>query len=117
MGRMPEAQVAFNESLRIAPQFKDATANSKLPAEDSKKSEPVPEPTPQPAPPPPPQPVVVGGGAPERTPLAEVTAGSLREMRKIELESLCDSLGLNSRGTKNELISRVLRAKEKARRK
>ncbi len=117
MGRMPEAQVAFNESLRVAPQFKDAAANSKLPAEDGKKSEPAPDPTPQPAPPPPPQPVVVGGEAPERMPLAEVTAVYLREMRKIELEALCDSLGLNSRGTKNELISRILRAKEKARRK
>jgi tetratricopeptide (TPR) repeat protein len=117
MGRMPEAQVAFNESLRVAPQFRDAAANSKLPAEDGKKSEPVPDPMPQPAPPPPPQPVVVGGEAPERMPLAEVTAGYLREMRKIELEALCDSLGLNSRGTKNELTSRILRAKEKARRK
>jgi tetratricopeptide (TPR) repeat protein len=122
LGRAPEALVAFNESLRLAPQFKDAMANLHSPVQDipavpvSGRSEAAP-PGPDPAvaqPAPQPQvPLVVGDEPSAEQSLASVKSEELKAMRKVELEALCASVGLNPRGTKNELVSRLVRFKAK----
>ncbi|MBU0684508.1 MAG: SAP domain-containing protein [Candidatus Thermoplasmatota archaeon] len=37
----------------------------------------------------------------------------MREMRKQELEAICESLGLSPRGTRADLILRILKVKGK----
>lgn len=111
MGRRGDAQVAFNEALRLAPQFKDAADNAR--GTPSRKEPVTGGPTPQQAPPPPPPgEEVVGDKNEADAVLAGATEDSLRAKRKTELESMCESLGLDSHGTRADLVLRLLRVKE-----
>jgi tetratricopeptide (TPR) repeat protein len=116
LGRAPEALVAFNEALRLAPQFKDAGTNLRTPVQEGVRQSPAPvAPKPRPQSPAPQAEVI---GAKESTPpLGAVTEESLRGMRKQEIEATCRALGLDDKGTKTELVNRVLRAKERAAKK
>jgi tetratricopeptide (TPR) repeat protein len=116
LGRAPEALVAFNEALRLAPQFKDAGTNLRTPVQEPVRNAPA-RATPEPRrPSPAPQTEVIGDkDAPPS--LASVTEESLRGMRKQEIEAMCEALGLDDKGTKTELVNRILRAKDKAARK
>ena len=115
LGRAPEASVAFNEALRLAPQFKDAGANLRTHVQAGTVHV-TPPPVPKGHPEPPPRPEVLGDK--ESPPSVElVTEESLRGMRKQEIEAMCRSLGLDDKGTKAELVSRILKAKERMARK
>jgi hypothetical protein len=57
--------------------------------------------------------LVVGDEPSAGQSLASVKSEELKAMRKVELEALCASVGLNQRGTKNELVSRLVRFKAK----
>jgi tetratricopeptide (TPR) repeat protein len=109
MGKKDEAQVAFKEALRLAPQFKDAVENGKrsgLVVEAVK--EPVKE---QPLRAAAPSEEVVGDKEAAQAELAKADEQTLKGMRKAELEALCESLTIDPNGTKNELIRRLLNAK------
>jgi hypothetical protein len=46
--------------------------------------------------------------------LGKVNEDFLREKRKSELEAMCESLDLSSRGTRADLVMRILSAKEQS---
>lgn len=114
MGDIEGAKVAFKEALRIAPQFKDAGSNLKR-AESLRPTSTSAEP--RSGPDAPPSLEVVGGKGESSVKLSELTLQNLRKMRKTELEAICDALDVSPRGTKTELINRVLRARKQLQRK
>jgi len=109
MGRYEESLVSLREALRLYPKFKDAAENLKRteasplvrsrPAEPSRTEE-VPSME------------VVGGRDTSSLGLGDLTLPNLRKKRKTELEAICEALGVNPRGTKSELISRISRARK-----
>jgi tetratricopeptide (TPR) repeat protein len=113
LGRVNEAQVSFREALRLAPQFKDALANAKMMAKGTPERETASAPP------------VPAGAAPELVGSKESSTVSLESMsenyltgrRKSELEAVCASLGISPRGTKSELIARIMAMKNQADRK
>jgi tetratricopeptide (TPR) repeat protein len=109
MRKYDDALVAFNEALRIAPQFNDATENARRMNLRAGGAEKPAEKKPQE--PSPPGEEVVGGKDKGSSILAQVSEAYLREKRKSELEAMCESLGLNPRGTRADLIVRILKAK------
>ena len=115
MGRHTDAQAAFKEALRIAPDFKDASGNLKRMIELVSK-EPSKE-TPRKREPTPPREEVVGEKKTTERALSEITESYLQERRKTELESMCQALGISARGTRAELIARILKAKGQAAKK
>lgn len=115
LGRAPEALVAFNEALRLAPQFKDAGTNLRTPVQEAQGHAPVVRGPAAKAPAAPQADVIGDKDSPPS--LAPVTEESLRGMRKQDIEAMCRSLGLDDKGTKTELVNRVLKAKERAARK
>ncbi|OGS42773.1 MAG: hypothetical protein A3K76_06460 [Euryarchaeota archaeon RBG_13_57_23] len=115
MQRHSDAQVAFKEALRLAPTFKDAEGNLKRVSEASAKLPPKPAPKKQE--PVPPREEVIGEKASTEKSLSEITESYLQERRKTELEAMCQALGINARGTRAELIRRILKAKGQAARK
>lgn len=117
MGHIDEALVAFREALRLSPQFGDATKNLKaLLAEHPTTEEFSRGDDPGTG-------MKVDGLQP-RSPREEVVAAdmtdfdedALRRMRKAELEAICDSLDISSRGTKKELAARIAQTKRPRRR-
>jgi len=115
MERHEDAKAAFKEALRLAPNFKDAQGNLKRVTELAAKAPPKP-PSKKPEPSPPREEIVGEKESTEKT-LAEMTESFLQERRKTELESICQALGISSRGTRAELIARILKAKSQAARK
>jgi len=111
MGKPKEAQVAFREALRLAPQFKDAAINAGI--QPSQKAEGKTKQARKQEPAPSRQPEIVGDKESTLAMLASVTEVVLRSKRRAELEALCSSLSLNTKGTKAELIASIMRAKEK----
>lgn len=109
MGRTEEAKVSFKEALRMAPQFKDAASNLKR-AESIKSVESDPEP--QSGPGAPPKLEVVGGKGESSVKLSELTLQNLRKNRKMELEAICEALDISPRGTKTDLINRIVRTRK-----
>ncbi len=116
MGHFDEALVAFREALRLSPQFGDAMQNLKaLLAEHpttEKMSRGRDEGTG----------MKVDGVEPKSPDdavapdMTDFDVDALRRMRKAELEAICDSLELSSRGTKKELAARIAKAKRPRRR-
>jgi tetratricopeptide (TPR) repeat protein len=109
MGKHDDALVAFKEALRIAPQFKDASENvRRVSIRAGKPEKPNEARVQEPAPP---GEEVVGDKDAASSILAQVTEAYLREKKKSELEAMCESLGLSPRGTRADLIVRILKAK------
>jgi len=108
MGRKDDAQVAFKEALRLAPQFKDANENGRR---SGLKIEPIKEPAAGPSRGASPSEEVVGDKEAAMAELEKASEQSLKGFRKAELEALCESLAIDPVGTKAELIRRLLNAK------
>lgn len=111
MGRHNESLVSFKEALRMSPQFKDASDNARrviVRTDLQKGVQQPPSPTQSP-----PGEEVIGNRENAETSLDAVSESSLREMRKQELEAICESLGLSPRGTRADLILRILKARGK----
>lgn len=109
MGEHEAALVAFREALRIMPQFEDAAENlarveSAGPSPPRKQSER------QIAPP---SEEVVGDRESAEALLARIDEQFLRGKKKPELEAICESLSLSPKGTRADLIVRILDAKSR----
>jgi tetratricopeptide (TPR) repeat protein len=116
LGKIDDALVAFQEAVRVAPRFKDAQDNAKRAGQASSAFKVVPEVKPRPEPSPPGE-EVIGDKEAIETLLPTVTESFLREKGKFELEAMCEALGLDSKGTRADLIVRILKAKEKRKKK
>ncbi len=109
LGKMDDALVAFKEAVRVSPKFKDALDNvNRLSQRSSVR--PPPPPPPPPAPPPPGEEIVGEKDEAEEL-LQTYTESILRDKRKTELEAICGSLGLDPKGTRADLVLRILKAK------
>lgn len=112
--RFDDAVVAFREALRIAPQFEDANSNlqNALSAQSTKQEE-------REAEPPPPVAVrkKVDDDRAKMQLLRHENEKTLKRKKKSELEALCIALDKSSRGTKKELVARVLKEKRRLLRK
>ncbi|MEW5748241.1 MAG: tetratricopeptide repeat protein [Candidatus Thermoplasmatota archaeon] len=109
MGQVEESQAAFREALRLSPVFKDALSNLKR----AESLRPLPRPPePESGPKAPPRMEVVGGKEPSSVKLSDLTLQNLRGKRKSELEAMCESVGASPRGSKTELINRLLRTRK-----
>lgn len=115
MERHEDAQAAFKEALRLVPDFKDAAGNLKRVTEAAAKA--PARPIVKKREPAPPSEEIVGEKTSTEKSLSEITESYLQERRKTELESICRALGISPRGTRTELVSRILKAKEQAARK
>jgi superkiller protein 3 len=111
LGRHEEALVSFKEALRMSPQFKDASDNARrvIVRTDLLKGVQHPASSAQS----PPGEAIIGDKDKAETSLEAVSESSLREMRKQELEAMCESIGLSPRGTRADLILRILKVKGK----
>jgi tetratricopeptide (TPR) repeat protein len=109
MGRIEESQVAFREALRLSPVFKDALSNLKR----AEAIKPLPKaPEPESGPKAPPKMEVVGGSGPASIKASDLTLQNLRGKRKSELEAMCEALGTSPKGTRTELMNRLLRMRK-----
>jgi len=108
-GRQEEARDAFKEALRVAPSFKDASSNLRGPEAKTAAGPPA-APTPEPEPP---KETVYGERETTRTQLPGFTRDGLKNKTKAELQAICDSLGLPTKGTREELVSRIVSEREK----
>ena len=114
LGKNDNAIVAFNEAIRLSPKFKDAVDNAKRVSEKRAQQKEAPPPPPKPEPgPSPPGEEIVGDKESIESLLPTMTEDSLRDMRKADLEAICDSLDLDPKGTRADLVLRILKAKEK----
>ncbi len=113
--RLDEAITAFREALRIAPQFEDTNTNlrealasrSVMSAKAETESAKIP---------PPPTPDADDEEDVESDYLEllrHATEGTLREKKKAELEAVCIAVSISSKGTKKELISRILKERRR----
>jgi len=110
LGMHEEAMVAFKEALRVAPQFKDAAENlnrvalagPSKPKKDSGRPQAAPSEE------------VLGDKESGPALLQRIDEQFLKEKRKPELEAICESLGLSPKGTRADLIVRILKAKGQA---
>jgi tetratricopeptide (TPR) repeat protein len=109
LGRVDEAITAFRESLRLSPQFEDTSAN--LREAIAEQASMVPEPKDEEVPPPPPP--AADPKEERRAIVRHQSESSLKAKRKAELEALCISLDISSKGTKRELVSRILKEKKR----
>jgi tetratricopeptide (TPR) repeat protein len=116
LGKIDEARNMFNEAVRVVPNFKDALDNSKRVGEKppAGKESPKAEAPPEPAPP---GEEVVGEKESAESMLPTMTESYLREKGKFELEAICEALGLDSKGTRADLIVRIMKAKERRKKK
>ena len=115
MQKHDDALVAFKEALRIAPQFKDAQTNANRVS--SKASQVKPKIDQMPSQEPPPGEEVIGDKQSIDGLLPAMNEDFLRSKKKSELEAMCEALGLSPRGTRADLILRILKAKKQAPRK
>jgi len=104
LGRHEDATVAFKEALRVAPQFKDASENLRRVS--------MAGPTKPKAAPPAPSEEILGEKSASASLLDKIDEQFLRGKRKPELEAICESLGLSPKGTRADLVLRILKAKE-----
>ena len=112
LGRIDESITAFREALRMVPQFEDANANLrdvvaersilKPPAKATQKASaaPISEKRPDPE-------------KKKAKLLRQENEKSLKQKKKSELEALCISLDISSKGTKRELVARVLKERKR----
>jgi tetratricopeptide (TPR) repeat protein len=115
LGKTEDAMVAFKEAIRVSPKFKDAVDNArrieqKMPASNVSGTPVAPGAAP-------PGEEVVGSKDSAEQALETYTEDSLREMRRAELEAICESLGLDPEGTRADLVFRILKAKSRKSRK
>ena len=116
LGKADQASTAFKEAVRLAPKFKDAQDNAKRVGEkagvvvEPEKKEARPEPKP-------PGEEVVGDKEAIEALLPTMTEAYLREKGKFELEAMCEALGLDSKGTRADLIVRIMKAKSRLKKK
>ncbi|MBU1158100.1 MAG: tetratricopeptide repeat protein [Candidatus Thermoplasmatota archaeon] len=112
MSKMDDARVSLKDALRLAPKFGDASSNLKraesappgLGNTPTATEDPIRSPRLE----------VVGGNDASSLDMDELTPKNLRKKRKAELEAICDAFGVSARGTKSELVSRILRSKRQA---
>jgi len=116
LGRIDQALVAFKEAVRLAPRFKDAADNVKRVEQKAGASAEPPQTAPAPEPAPPGEEVVGDKEAVEAL-LPTITESYLREKGKFELEAMCEALGLDSKGTRADLIVRIMKAKARQKKK
>lgn len=116
MGRGVEAQVAFREAMRLAPAFKDPESNLKaIPPEAlQQKAAPAARPTIEVMPS---QPEIVGGKEAAPSVLESMSIDAISSARKSDLVAICESIGISSRGTKTELVQRLIKAKRAMRKR
>ena len=115
-GRVDAAVVAFREALRLSPQFEDANANlrSALSAQSSRQREMMETPPP---PPPPSKTMKSDSDRAKMQLLRHESEKTLKKKKKSELEAICIALDKSSRGTKKELVARILKEKRRLLRK
>ncbi|UCE91935.1 MAG: tetratricopeptide repeat protein [Methanobacteriota archaeon] len=115
LGRLDEALTAFRESLRMAPQFEDANANLRdAAAERSVEKMQVKRKARAPAAPPPPPPAKREDPSKKKAKLLRrESEKSIKAKKKSELEALCIALDISSRGTKRELVARLLKERKR----
>jgi len=115
MGKHDEALVAFNEAVRLSPQFRDAADNARR-VSQAKASPGLGGAGGRPGTSAPGEDVVGDRQATEAM-LPQMTEDFLREKRKTELEAMCESLGLDPKGTRADLILRILKVRDQMQRK
>jgi tetratricopeptide (TPR) repeat protein len=115
LGKADEAIVAFREAVRISPKFRDALDNVQRITQPSARGKPAGPPAPPSSAPPGEE--VVGDRERAEMLLPTLDEAILRNRRKTELEALCESLGLDPKGTRADLIVRILKAKNRRARK
>jgi hypothetical protein len=95
----------------MSPQFKDASDNARrvIVRTDLQKGVEHPASSAQS----PPGEAIIGDKEKAETSLEAASESSLREMRKQELEAICESIGLSPRGTRADLVLRILKVKGK----
>ena len=111
-GKIDEAVVAFREALRIAPQFEDTNSNLReaIARQSAMKAKKEAEKAESKAPP---QDDSDDDLADKITLVKHETEGSLKDKRKTELEAICIALNISSKGTKKDLVSRILKARRR----
>lgn len=109
LGKHEEARTAFRESLKLSPNFQDAAVNERRSAQ--KTGAPTATGQPPKATEPPGE-KILGDKKSADSVLAGMTEAVLRDKKKGELEALCESLGLSTKGTRNDLVVRLIRARE-----
>ena len=115
LGKADDALVAFKEAVRISPRFRDALDNAQRLSKSASKGKPAAAPGPSSSAPPGEE--IVGEAEEAKRLLPTLTETILRNKRKTEIEALCESLGLDSQGTRADLIVRILKEKDKQARK
>ena len=115
-GRLDEAITAFREALRIAPQFEDTSTNLREALARQSTSTKVKAETESAeisSPPSPDTDDEEAGKSDRLELLRHETEGTLKGMRKTELEAICIAVSVSSKGTKKELTSRILRERRR----
>jgi tetratricopeptide (TPR) repeat protein len=112
LGKVTEALVAFREAVRVSPKFRDALDNVQRQSLSTLKGTPATVLAPPSQAPP--GEAVFGEKEEAKKLLPTLTEAILRNKRKTELEALCESLGLDPKGTRADLIVRILKAKNRA---
>ena len=115
-GKIDEGLVAFKEAIRLAPMFRDAQDNAKRAGQTAGAVKEAPQETTKPGPAPPGE-KVVGDKEAVKALLPTITESVLRDKGKFELEAMCEALGLDPKGTRADLIVRIMKAKEKLKKK
>ena len=116
LGKLDEALVEFKEAVRVSPKFKDALDNVRRVGQKAATIEAQPKEQ-SIAGPAPPGEEVIGEKESVEALLPTVTESFLRGKGKFELEAMCEALGLDSKGTRADLIVRIMKAKEKRKKK
>jgi tetratricopeptide (TPR) repeat protein len=113
MKKHEEALVSFNEAIRMDPAFKDAQDNARRVTATwrvrSAKAEPPAAATPGEE--------VFGYKRRADRMLAEINEDYLRGKKKSEIEAIAQSLGVDSSGTRADIILRIMRMKELSKKK
>jgi tetratricopeptide (TPR) repeat protein len=112
LGKVDEAITAFREALRMTPQFEDTNSNLReaIARQSAMK---VMSDAERAKTPPPPPPEDTDDEADQKELVRHETESTLKDKRKAELEAICIGLGISSKGTKRELVSRVLKERRR----
>ena len=116
LGKIDDARVMFNEAIRISPKFKDALDNAKRVGEKPPTGKEIPTVEAGPEPQPPGE-EVIGEKESIESLLPTITESYLKDKGKFELEAICEALGLDSKGTRADLVVRIMKAKERRKKK
>ena len=115
LGRLDESLTAFREALRMAPQFDDANANLRDAAAERSVGTAQPSP-PAKKPPTAPSPPPVRKEDPDKKKakmLRRESEKSIKAKKKAELEAMCITLEISSKGTKRDLVARILKERRR----